>query len=63
MLIARIDTVYLVGIFCGAEYDDTNQQARNASRRPDTGKARQQAFERAALAALPAAVRSGYCGG
>jgi hypothetical protein len=30
---------------------------------PDTGKARQQAFERAALAPLLPAARSGYCGG
>lgn len=29
--IARIGTVYLVGMFRVADYDDTNQQARNAS--------------------------------
>jgi hypothetical protein len=32
VLVARIDAVYRVGMFRMAEYDDTNQQARNASR-------------------------------
>jgi hypothetical protein len=31
VFIARSGTVYLVGMFRMADYDDTNQEARNAS--------------------------------